>query len=93
MDDFIDDSEHDSHFDELESRLDELSSRVDKLSASAASIARSSASAGYCVGAALATLLSWEANHAIVWAAIHGFLSWIYVVYFAVTRWAGVRVF
>jgi hypothetical protein len=56
MDDFIDDS----HFDELESRLDELSSRVDKLSASAASIARSSVSAGYCVGAALSTLLSWR---------------------------------
>lgn len=93
MDDFIDDSEHDSHFDELESRLNELSTRVDKLSASTASIARSTASGGYCVGAALATVLSWETNHALGWAAIHGFLSWIYVVYFAVTGWAAVRVF
>jgi hypothetical protein len=31
--------------------------------------ARSAASAGYCVGAALATVLSWSSNHAIILAA------------------------
>jgi hypothetical protein len=50
MDDFADDPEHESSFDELEARLDELSTRVDGLSASTASIARSTVSGGYCVG-------------------------------------------
>jgi hypothetical protein len=85
-DEEFDDEEHESRFEEIESRLDELTRSNE-------TIAGSAVSGAYCVGGALATVLSWEANHAIGWAAIHGFLSWIYVIYFAVTRWAGVRVF
>ncbi len=67
--------------------------RVDELSTSTASLAKSTVSAGYCVGAALATVLSWEANHALGCASIQVFLSWIYVVYYAVTRWTATKMF
>ena len=93
MDDFTDDPEYESPFDELESRLDELSTRVDETSASTASVARSTVSGGYCVGSALATVLSWDSNHALGWAAVHGLLSWLYVAYYVFTRWASVKVF
>ena len=33
------------------------------------------------VGAVLAALLSWKVNHAILWALVHGCLSWFYVIY------------
>lgn len=33
-------------------------------------------------GAALAIVMSWTANHAFIWALIHGVLGWIYVVYY-----------
>ena len=41
---------------------------------------------GLGLGAALAVVLSWDRNRSILWAIIHGLLSWIYVIYFAVTR-------
>ena len=41
------------------------------------------AKAGVGFGTALAIAISWSVNHSIVWAIIHGFLSWAYVVYFA----------
>jgi hypothetical protein len=33
------------------------------------------------IGAVLAALLSWSVNHSILWALVHAFLSWFYVVY------------
>lgn len=44
------------------------------------------AKAGVSFGSVLAITISWSVHHSIVWAIIHGFLSWIYVVYFALTR-------
>jgi hypothetical protein len=44
------------------------------------------AKAGIGFGAALAIIISWSVNHSILWAIIHGFLSWIYVIYYALTR-------
>ena len=35
--------------------------------------------------AALAITISWSANQSILWAIVHGFLSWIYVIYFALS--------
>jgi hypothetical protein len=93
MTEFVDDDDFGSPFEEFEARLDELAMRVDELDARPASAAGSAVSGGYCVGAALATVLSWDMNHAIGWAAMHGILSWIYVVYDVVTRWAMVKVF
>lgn len=44
------------------------------------------AKAGVSFGSALAIAISWSIHHSIVWAIIHGFLSWLYVAYYAITR-------
>ena len=33
------------------------------------------------IGAVLAALLSWKVNHNLLWALIHAFFSWFYVLY------------
>lgn len=47
------------------------------------------AKAGIGLGSAIAVAISWSVNKSIVWAAIHGVLSWIYVIYYAFTRPGG----
>jgi hypothetical protein len=42
------------------------------------------AKAGIGFGTALAIAISWGANQSIFWAIIHGLLSWIYVIYYAI---------
>jgi hypothetical protein len=39
------------------------------------------ATAGISMGSALAMILSFQLNHSILWAVIHGICSWFYVVY------------
>jgi hypothetical protein len=39
---------------------------------------------GITFGTALAITISWSANHSILWAIIHGILSWIYVIYYLI---------
>jgi hypothetical protein len=46
----------------------------------------SAARAGVGFGSALAITISWSAHKSIFWAVIHGFFSWLYVLYYAVTR-------
>lgn len=41
------------------------------------------AKAGIGFGTALAITISWSANHSLIWAIIHGFFSWLYVIYYA----------
>lgn len=41
---------------------------------------------GVGFGSALAIAISWSVNKSILWAIIHGILSWLYVIYFALTR-------
>jgi hypothetical protein len=38
---------------------------------------------GITFGTALAITVSWSLNHSLVWAIIHGFFSWLYVLYYA----------
>ncbi len=38
---------------------------------------------GISFGSALAMVISYSANHSILWAIIHGILSWLYVIYAA----------
>jgi hypothetical protein len=45
---------------------------------------KQAARAGVTMGTALAITISWSANHSILWAILHGFLSWLYVVYYAI---------
>ena len=44
------------------------------------------AKAGVSFGSALAIAISWSVHHSILWAIIHGFLSWVYVIWYALTR-------
>ena len=47
--------------------------------------ARSTAAkAGIGFGSALAITISWSANHSILWAILHGFFGWLYVIYYAI---------
>ena len=41
---------------------------------------------GISFGSALALAISWSIHHSILWAIIQGFFSWLYVIYFAITR-------
>jgi hypothetical protein len=40
--------------------------------------------AGISMGSALAMILSFQLNHSILWAIIHGVCSWFYVIYRAI---------
>lgn len=44
------------------------------------------AKAGASFGSALAMVISWSEHHSLLWAIFHGILSWLYVVYYALTR-------
>ncbi len=41
---------------------------------------------GFTLGTVIAVALSWGANKSILWAIIHGFLSWIYVIYYILIK-------
>jgi hypothetical protein len=41
---------------------------------------------GIGLGTAIAVVASWSRNKSILWAILHGILSWIYVIYYAITR-------
>jgi hypothetical protein len=42
--------------------------------------------AGASFGSALAIAISWSEHHSILWAIVQGFFSWLYVLYYAITR-------
>jgi hypothetical protein len=44
----------------------------------------SAAKAGVSFGSALAIAISWSAHKSILWAIVHGILSWLYVIYYAI---------
>jgi hypothetical protein len=41
---------------------------------------------GVGLGCVIAVVASWDRNKSILWAILHGILSWFYVIYFALTR-------
>lgn len=41
---------------------------------------------GISFGTALAIAISYVNNQSILWAIIHGFFSWLYVIYFALFK-------
>ncbi len=43
-------------------------------------------SSGIGLGSMIAVVTSWERNKSVLLAIIHGFFSWIYVIYFVLTR-------
>ena len=44
------------------------------------------ARSGITLGSALAITISWSQNQSILWAMLHGVLSWLYVIYFAIVH-------
>jgi hypothetical protein len=40
---------------------------------------------GFGLGSVIAVVISWSVNHSVLWAAIHGFLGWFYIVYYLLT--------
>lgn len=44
------------------------------------------AKSGITFGTALAIAISWSTHKSLFWAIVHGLLSWIYVIYYALTR-------
>jgi hypothetical protein len=44
------------------------------------------AASGITFGSALAITISWSQWHSVLWAILHGFFSWLYVIYFVATR-------
>ncbi len=44
------------------------------------------AKAGVSFGSALAITISWSVHHSILWAIVQGFFSWLYVIYYGLTR-------
>ena len=48
------------------------------------------ARAGIGLGSAIAVAVSWSLHKSLVWAIIHGFLGWLYVIYYALTRPGGI---
>lgn len=41
---------------------------------------------GISFGTALAIAISWTTHKSVLWAIVHGLLSWLYVIYYALTR-------
>lgn len=41
---------------------------------------------GVSLGSALAIAISWSVHQSILWAIFHGILSWLYVIWYAITR-------
>ena len=39
---------------------------------------------GIGLGAVIAVVASWSVNHSVLWAIVHGLLSWLYVIYYVV---------
>jgi len=48
------------------------------------------ARAGIGLGSAIAVAVSWSLHKSILWAIVHGFLGWIYVIYYVLTRPGGI---
>lgn len=48
------------------------------------------ARAGIGLGSAIAVAVSWSLHKSLLWAIIHGFLGWFYVIYYALTRPGGI---
>ena len=44
------------------------------------------AKVGIGFGSALAITISWSLNKSILWAIVHGILSWVYVIYYALFK-------
>ena len=47
---------------------------------------RTAAAHGISFGSALAITISWSLHKSVLWAILHGIFSWLYVIYYVLTR-------
>ncbi len=47
---------------------------------------RETIKSGITFGTGLAIAISWSINKSVIWAIIHGILSWLYVIYYVIIR-------
>lgn len=47
--------------------------------------------AGIGLGSAIAVAISWSLHQSIIWAIVHGFFGWFYVIWHAFTRPGGLN--
>lgn len=77
-----------NNYDDLEDRIAQLEKEAGQYIGGLISSVRGRASLDlvilYIPGVALAMILSWSANSSILWAILHGYLSWAYVIYYAI---------
>lgn len=38
---------------------------------------------GIGLGTLIAVIISWTVNKSILWAIVHGFFGWLYIIYYA----------
>ena len=53
---------------------------------SSTSTSLAAAQAGVSFGSALAMAISFHVHQSVLWAIVHGLLSWLYVGYYVLTR-------
>jgi hypothetical protein len=41
---------------------------------------------GIGMGSVIAIVISWSKNKSVLYAILHGFLSWLYVIYYVINR-------
>jgi hypothetical protein len=80
----------------FEDRIDELQQTIDELEETIKALkdkdetSSNGITGGYllgtAIGTAIAVVLSWSRNASILWCILHGIFSWVYVIYFAITR-------
>ena len=46
--------------------------------------------AGIGLGSAIAVAISWSLHQSVIWAIVHGVLSWLYIIYYVLTRPGGI---
>jgi hypothetical protein len=83
MGDYEDTDYEGTDLEDLESRVSDLENAVEKNGSGSGA---GCGAAFYSLGATLAVVISWEANHTVLWAVLHGFLSWFYVIYELITQ-------
>jgi hypothetical protein len=69
----------------IESKFEEIEDRLKRVEGKKSDSGNTGGIGIYGFGS-LATILSWSRNASILYCIGHGLASWIYVIYFAVTR-------
>lgn len=55
-----------------------------------ATVRSTAAQTGIGLGSAIAVAISWSIHQSVIWAIIHGFFGWLYVIYHVLTRPGGI---